>query len=114
MKSKALANIWPEFYRVAHLPGMTWPAIETGHLVKSDAHILIVDDDKGIRDLLQEFFQKRGLHTSVAADGTEMEATEHGQNYPARPTSQQMDDLMDAGRLKPEGHRYKLAPLDNN
>lgn len=42
--------------------------------VKSDAHILIVDDDKGIRDLLQEFFQKRGLRVSVAADGTEMEA----------------------------------------
>ncbi|MER9414502.1 response regulator transcription factor [Mesorhizobium sp. M0306] len=41
--------------------------------MKSDPHILIVDDDKGIRDLLQEFFQKRGLHTSVAADGTEME-----------------------------------------
>ncbi|RUY23193.1 response regulator, partial [Mesorhizobium sp. M7A.F.Ca.CA.001.13.2.1] len=41
--------------------------------MKSDAHILIVDDDKGIRDLLQEFFQKRGLHTSVAADGIEME-----------------------------------------
>ncbi|OHV89802.1 response regulator [Mesorhizobium sp. ORS 3428] len=42
--------------------------------MKSDAHILIVDDDKGIRDLLQEFFQKRGLRTTVAADGTEMEA----------------------------------------
>ncbi|TIV31957.1 MAG: response regulator, partial [Mesorhizobium sp.] len=42
--------------------------------MKSDAHILIVDDDKGIRDLLQEFFQKRGLHTTVAGDGTEMEA----------------------------------------
>ncbi|TPN64451.1 ABC transporter transmembrane domain-containing protein, partial [Mesorhizobium sp. B1-1-5] len=27
----------------------------------------------GIRDLLQELFQKRGLHTSVAADGPEME-----------------------------------------
>ncbi len=45
-----------------------------GIFVKSDAHILIVDDDKGIRDLLQEFFQKRGLRVSVAADGTEMEA----------------------------------------
>ncbi|TIV80324.1 MAG: DNA-binding response regulator, partial [Mesorhizobium sp.] len=32
--------------------------------MKSDAHIQIVDDDKGIRDLLQEFFQKRGLHTT--------------------------------------------------
>jgi two-component system OmpR family response regulator len=42
--------------------------------VKSDPHILIVDDDKDIRDLLQEFFQKRGLRASVAADGVEMEA----------------------------------------
>jgi len=42
--------------------------------LKSDPHILIVDDDKGIRDLLQEFFQKRGLRASVAAEGNEMEA----------------------------------------
>jgi two-component system OmpR family response regulator len=42
--------------------------------VKSDPHILIVDDDEDIRDLLQEFFQKRGLRASVAADGVEMEA----------------------------------------
>jgi two-component system OmpR family response regulator len=42
--------------------------------MKPDAHILIVDDDKGIRDLLREFFQKRGLRASVAADGNEMEA----------------------------------------
>ena len=42
--------------------------------MKSDPHILIVDDDKDIRDLLQEFFQKRGLRASVAADGVEMEA----------------------------------------
>ncbi|PLP56010.1 DNA-binding response regulator [Mesorhizobium loti] len=41
--------------------------------MKPDPHILIVDDDKGIRDLLQEFFEKRGLRTSVARDGTEME-----------------------------------------
>jgi len=45
-----------------------------GRHVKSDPHILIVDDDKDIRDLLQEFFQKRGLRASVAADGVEMEA----------------------------------------
>jgi two-component system OmpR family response regulator len=42
--------------------------------MKPDAHILIVDDDRGIRDLLQEFFRKRGLRASVAADGNEMEA----------------------------------------
>ena len=49
-----------------------------------------------------------GIYHLKFGDGTVMEATEHGQSYPARPTSQQMDDLMDAGRLKPEGHRYKL------
>jgi two-component system OmpR family response regulator len=42
--------------------------------MKPDAHILIVDDDRDIRDLLQEFFNKRGLRASVAADGDAMEA----------------------------------------
>lgn len=49
-----------------------------------------------------------GIYRLRFANGTEMEATEHGQSYPVRATSQQMDELMDAGRLKPEGHRYKL------
>ena len=42
--------------------------------MKPDAHVLIVDDDRDIRDLLQEFFNKRGLRASVAADGDAMEA----------------------------------------
>lgn len=42
--------------------------------MKTDPHILIVDDDRDIRELLQEFFHKRGLRASVAADGVEMEA----------------------------------------
>jgi two-component system OmpR family response regulator len=42
--------------------------------VKTDPHILIVDDDRDIRELLQAFFHKRGLRASVAADGIEMEA----------------------------------------
>jgi two-component system OmpR family response regulator len=42
--------------------------------VKSDAHILIVDDDSETRALLTDFFQKRGLSVSVAADGDEMRA----------------------------------------
>ncbi len=41
--------------------------------MKAEPHILVVDDDKGIRDLLQEFFRKRGLRASVAG-GAEMEA----------------------------------------
>lgn len=53
---------------------MEMPRNLWGRPVKTDPHILIVDDDKGIRDLLQEFFQKRGLRASVAADGVEMEA----------------------------------------
>lgn len=42
--------------------------------MKPDAHILIVDDDREIRDLLQEFFRKHGLSVSVARDGEEMQA----------------------------------------
>ncbi len=41
--------------------------------VKEDAHILIVDDDKDIRDLLHEFLKRRGLRVSVARNGDEMQ-----------------------------------------
>ena len=42
--------------------------------MKADVHILIVDDDKEIRDLLQEFFQKHGMRVSTARDDDEMQA----------------------------------------
>lgn len=35
-------------------------------------HILIVDDDADIRDLLRDFFQRRGLKVSLAHDGAGM------------------------------------------
>lgn len=35
-------------------------------------HILVVDDDREIRDLLSRFLQKHGLRASTAADGREM------------------------------------------
>jgi two-component system OmpR family response regulator len=35
-------------------------------------HILIVDDDRDIRDLLSEYLTKQGYRTSVAADGRAM------------------------------------------
>ena len=35
-------------------------------------HILIVDDDRDIRDLLSEYLHKQGYRTSVAADGHAM------------------------------------------
>ena len=41
--------------------------------MKSEPHILIVDDDDAIRDLLHEFLRKRGMHVSVARDSEEMQ-----------------------------------------
>lgn len=42
--------------------------------MKSEPHILIVDDDDAIRDLLHEFLKKRGMRVSVARDSEEMQA----------------------------------------
>lgn len=42
--------------------------------MKAEIHILIVDDDKEIRDLLQEFFQRHGMRVSTARDEDEMQA----------------------------------------
>ncbi len=41
--------------------------------MKSEPHILIVDDDEAIRDLLHEFLKKRGMRVSVARDNDEMQ-----------------------------------------
>ncbi|OCJ62194.1 DNA-binding response regulator [Agrobacterium tumefaciens] len=35
-------------------------------------HILVVDDDRGIRELVSSYLKKNGLRTSVAADGRQM------------------------------------------
>lgn len=37
-------------------------------------HILIVDDDAGIRELLTEYLRKQGLQATAAADGPQMRA----------------------------------------
>jgi two-component system OmpR family response regulator len=37
-------------------------------------HILIVDDDPGIRELVTEYLRKQGLQASAAADGAQMRA----------------------------------------
>ncbi|MGN6549123.1 MAG: response regulator [Pararhizobium sp.] len=42
--------------------------------MKSEPHILIVDDDKDIRDLLDGFLKRRGLRVSVASDAEEMQS----------------------------------------
>jgi len=41
-------------------------------VMNSSEHILIVDDDKEIRDLLGRFLDKHGLRVTMAADGREM------------------------------------------
>lgn len=42
--------------------------------VADDRHILVVDDDDRLRDLLRRFLTDNGYHVSVAADATEAEA----------------------------------------
>ena len=42
--------------------------------MNTDAHILVVDDDRGTRDLLREFLERHGLRVSVARDGEEMQS----------------------------------------
>ena len=37
-------------------------------------HILVVDDDQGIRELLSQFLQQHGYHTHTAKNGDEMRA----------------------------------------
>jgi two-component system, OmpR family, response regulator len=38
-------------------------------------HVLIVDDDRGIRELLAQYLEKNGMRVSLAANGREMRAT---------------------------------------
>jgi two-component system OmpR family response regulator len=42
--------------------------------MESEPHILVVDDDRGIRDLLSRYLRKNGLRVVVAANGREMES----------------------------------------
>ncbi|MGE0410122.1 MAG: response regulator [Amphiplicatus sp.] len=50
-----------------------------GTTVKKSAHILIVDDDREIRQLVARALEREGFRTSLAADGTElMRALERG------------------------------------
>lgn len=37
-------------------------------------HILVVDDDREIRELVSSYLKKNGLRTAVAADGRQMRA----------------------------------------
>src|SRR5688500_11391543 len=45
---------------------------ETWRIMEKTPHILIVDDDREIRDLLSRFLQKHGFRASTAADGRDM------------------------------------------
>ena len=42
--------------------------------MKTDPHVLIVDDDRDIRDLLTDFLKRHGLRVSTARDAGEMTA----------------------------------------
>src|ERR1700684_139957 len=56
--------------------GLPFPASEKTDMPETiRPHILVVDDDPQIRDLLQEYFTQNELRVSVAANGKEMSAT---------------------------------------
>ncbi len=42
--------------------------------MEKEDHILIVDDDEEIRDLLAQYLQKHGFKVSTAANGRQMRA----------------------------------------
>jgi two-component system OmpR family response regulator len=41
-------------------------------VMQAEPHILVVDDDREIRELISRFLRKNGMRVSVAADGREM------------------------------------------
>ncbi len=50
-----------------------------------------------------------GTYRLKNADGTDMVKTDGGRTYFLEPSYHMMDDLMDAGRLKKDGQKYRLA-----
>lgn len=48
--------------------------------MKPSDHILIVDDDRDIRDMVADYLRKNGLRASTAADGREMRAALEAQD----------------------------------
>src|SRR5215510_1910301 len=54
-------------------------AVCDGGGMDSKGHILVVDDDPDLRDMLQEYFETNGFVVSTAADGTGMRRVLAGQ-----------------------------------
>ncbi|WP_426806193.1 response regulator, partial [Stenotrophomonas sp. SrG] len=54
--------------------GRRWPPRGAGLSTHTD-HILVVDDDADIRQLVGDSLRRNGLRVSQAADGREMRAT---------------------------------------
>ncbi|MBM7093256.1 response regulator, partial [Streptomyces sp. S12] len=48
--------------------------------MKPSDHILIVDDDRDIREMVADYLRKNGLRASTAADGREMRAALEAQD----------------------------------
>ncbi len=53
---------------------MHWGALGYKEHMEFTDHILIVDDDPGIRELVTQYLRKQGLQVSAAADGPQMRA----------------------------------------
>jgi len=49
-----------------------WPSVIVGSM--ETKHILVVDDDAGLRELLQEYLSAQGFHVATVGDGLAMNA----------------------------------------
>jgi two-component system, OmpR family, response regulator len=50
--------------------------------METEDHVLIVDDDRGIRELIAEYLEKNGMRVSLAAHGRQMRAVLEQQGAP--------------------------------
>ncbi|TNC95208.1 MAG: two-component response transcriptional regulator (OmpR family) [Stygiobacter sp.] len=77
-------------------------------------HILVVDDDHEIRELLARFLAKHGLHVSTARDGTEMDRLldAHGIDLVVLDLMMPGEDgLSLTRRLRTQGNRLPIIML---
>jgi two-component system OmpR family response regulator len=70
---RAIAIVWQLWRRIHSVTGQKLRVTENVHMPKIiPPHILIVDDDPLVRELLQEYFTTNELRASVASSGKEM------------------------------------------
>lgn len=74
-------------------------------------HILVVDDDKAIRELLKEFFQELGYEITTAENGTEAVAALNAHNFDCVISDHVMPDMNGLELLEQLRKQSKNVPF---